>query len=801
MSVRQCTTPSTRAPRLPAALAIGRDRHRTVDVSSASTVAPRLLHTRSVDVTSASTDVYHYLLHNLAIVAEDRAHPPRIHHSLDIGGGAMKRPRRGDCLMGIVDTNGADSLNRNGVATFPLPNDLDSDAYVKDLRACSKTWFDTNFAMMLREPPPIMYDHPDLVASKTEWDLLSPDVQNAAINRMDLGKDEGMQLVFDSSYISKQKWFIDLQGSKSFFRKAAMYAKMGNSAMAMGSMAGWTAKGFGFWAQIVPDYGLAMLTEALQIMRKLGLEPGEPAHFPHPIYKPPSGTALEIHHDQMAPSELLENLRVHVNSDDASTCAWMRKHGVQMLAHLHGGTGPSDGATFVVGPMTPAKLLIVLEAYSTGKFGGNYQAWIKRGVGKIDLDIELHLNSINKLLAIKGHCAIGLLPAVPLRSVERQNGFILAFPVGWLHGSFANAALENPSEAKGSRISITLPITTRDSTQVADKRIPTRLSHMATLSTAGHSVSEYNDAEKWLLEDTDQYATGVTHQHPESVCDLIRHPNAPGKEGPFHSIIVKKETVDAYIEELAHLGTQHAAMSAASASACAPTNPGMPSNELMPGCHDVIDLTGEDAADATTPHAQPVPTPDAPARSVAYQRTYYLPTHGGHVTSHTPPHISVLEEDVRLVKIKQPWAEMLVLGIKNIENRGWPLAKPAKLPVWMIVCSSKERPSGATMNDLKDLLKQFSHPLAESNSMDPAEYVYGAMLGMIKIEECTRNPPPSVWHEPCKVGWVVSDAWRFDEPIPLDEDDGSQTQVRLAIRPQYKLRIIEAMAKFEECLR
>ena len=36
---------------------------------------------------------------------------------------------------------------------------------------------------------------------------------------------------------------------------------------------------------------------------------------------------------------------------------------------------------------------------------------------------------------------------------------------------------------------------------------------------------------------------------------------------------------------------------------------------------------------------------------------------------------------------------------------------------------------------------------------------------------------------------MITRAWKFEAPIELDDDDGVQTQVRLAMRPQYVERV------------
>ena len=188
----------------------------------------------------------------------------------------------------------------------------------------------------------------DMVEAGTQWNTLSDEETTSYCSMIDLRTDYGMSMVFDVDFLDKQlnenPAFKTMPGKK-YFRQAVIYTKQGNSGMAQGSMQrAWTKKGFGKRVHICPDIGLFMLSVAMERMERLGLKPGLPNHFPHPIYKPPSGDALEVHHDQMSSADLLRNLGEHVASGDPSTSAWVAKHGVQMLAHLQGGTHDDEAA-------------------------------------------------------------------------------------------------------------------------------------------------------------------------------------------------------------------------------------------------------------------------------------------------------------------------------------------------------------------------------------------------------------------------------------------------------------------------
>lgn len=168
-------------------------------------------------------------------------------------------------------------------------------------------------------------------------------------------------------------------------------------------------------------------------------------------------------------------------------------------------------------------------------------------------------------------------------------------------------------------------------------------------------------------------------------------------------------------------------------------------------------------------------------------------------SARTPPDARCLfDRDTRLLKVRNPWAVMLVKGIKDVDNRTWDLKPEGGFPAWVLVVSSKSNPTREMMADLRDRLESEvpSNTMVLTYDMDPKEYKYGYILGVIKLDGCYDKPPTlSVWHNPPDRAWCVSDAWEFEDPIPLDDDDPFQTQVALAKRPQYHARIEEEIAK------
>lgn len=669
-----------------------------------------------------------------------------------------------------VPMESTDSLNSNGAFVFPVRTP--TDGFTSHIRQCTNDWFHANFKLMLDEPLPVMFKgskppyapKPDLIASAEEWNTLTDERKTYYRTRIDLTTDKGMSMAFDTSFLDKEfkkEPLLSMPGKK-YFRQAIIYTKQGNSGVAMGTLVSkaWTKAGFGMWAHICPDASLGMVVDAMHMMEKLGLSPGLPNHFPHAIYKPPSGTPLEVHHDQMAPRNLLQNLREHVASADSSMSAWVAKHGIQMLAHLHGGTGISNGATFVVGPMTPTKMLICLETLEKVSRDGDYEKWMAKADGIHYLNVEKYLPEFNKALQQAGFDPVGMVPIAPTDPGAFSGGFGLGFPVGMWHGSFSNAGEEDQMNGKGSRLTITLPLTLRNATQVPDSRIPTRLRAMATVSMEGLTVDEYKRAGEWLANDLKEYASGSTHSNPERILDFVCCSDAAKvlgrKVGPYFPISVKPQSVANYLDVL---------------------------NRIERGESLTLPSTDQTLMDD-------VPMEDAP-------QLLEQP-------SSAPPSLDVLTDtDVRLIKVKQPWAEALVTGKKNVENRNWHLTPSTGFPAWVLVVASKSAPTGPYMKDYVARLTLQGGPGATGPgpvTQEKDEFVLGKIVGIIRVVGCFTQasmPVQSVWYNPPDIGWVVDQAWPFDDPIDLHPRDMFQTQVSLKHREIYLPRVKEEMMKLE----
>jgi hypothetical protein len=100
---------------------------------------------------------------------------------------------------------------------------------------------------------------------------------------------------------------------------------------------------------------------------------------------------------------------------------------------------------------------------------------------------------------------------------------------------------------------------------------------------------------------------------------------------------------------------------------------------------------------------------------------------------------------VRAITIRQPWAELIVRGTKDVENRSWRTHHRGPLLIH----------AGARAH--AELFEEHGVP-------DSAER--GAIIGVVEVVDCTQDHT-SPWHEEGTWGWYLTGARRFEKPIPL----------------------------------
>ena len=119
---------------------------------------------------------------------------------------------------------------------------------------------------------------------------------------------------------------------------------------------------------------------------------------------------------------------------------------------------------------------------------------------------------------------------------------------------------------------------------------------------------------------------------------------------------------------------------------------------------------------------------------------------------------------VRALSIRQPWADLILFGHKDIENRSW--TPPARLLGQRILIHAGKQVDISWSNMISWLrMQQLHNPDIERDMLrgyDPARQ--GALLGEVTLASCVTSSPSRWFQGP--FGFVLSDPTPFGTPEP-----------------------------------
>ena len=112
---------------------------------------------------------------------------------------------------------------------------------------------------------------------------------------------------------------------------------------------------------------------------------------------------------------------------------------------------------------------------------------------------------------------------------------------------------------------------------------------------------------------------------------------------------------------------------------------------------------------------------------------------------------------MKYLVVRQPWASLIVAGIKNVENRPWATRYRGEL----VIVSSKNKPDPGDLRTAR-LIKDHHYPNHNFKWVLPR----GAALGTVRLLDC-RTGFDSHWAAAISYHWVMDKAHRFEKPVPF----------------------------------
>ena len=98
---------------------------------------------------------------------------------------------------------------------------------------------------------------------------------------------------------------------------------------------------------------------------------------------------------------------------------------------------------------------------------------------------------------------------------------------------------------------------------------------------------------------------------------------------------------------------------------------------------------------------------------------------------------------MKVIVIRQPWAWLIVNGIKDIENRSWTTRYRGTL----LIQASASLPRKHNLEEIRLFAKRRGVEL-------PEDFETGGIVGMVRLEDCVTRSR-SKWFEG-PVGWVLT---------------------------------------------
>ena len=123
---------------------------------------------------------------------------------------------------------------------------------------------------------------------------------------------------------------------------------------------------------------------------------------------------------------------------------------------------------------------------------------------------------------------------------------------------------------------------------------------------------------------------------------------------------------------------------------------------------------------------------------------------------------------MKAISIKQPWAYLIVHGIKDIENRTWKCPQKYIGQRVLVHASAKPIANGSCIYHwlTEDQYKYIAFNTHPDKQLDTCflEHYNSAIIGSVQIVDCVQNHP-SIWAEKGVYNWVLANPILFENPI------------------------------------
>ncbi len=119
---------------------------------------------------------------------------------------------------------------------------------------------------------------------------------------------------------------------------------------------------------------------------------------------------------------------------------------------------------------------------------------------------------------------------------------------------------------------------------------------------------------------------------------------------------------------------------------------------------------------------------------------------------------------MKTLSIQQPWASLIVAGLKDVENRTWSTDYRGRI---LIHASGKKIPNGYLYNsNPAELIQEISNIVYMGGMPNFEDLPLGAIIGYVDLVDIKDETYlDSDWAQGAPCQWIVNNAYIFDEPI------------------------------------
>lgn len=118
------------------------------------------------------------------------------------------------------------------------------------------------------------------------------------------------------------------------------------------------------------------------------------------------------------------------------------------------------------------------------------------------------------------------------------------------------------------------------------------------------------------------------------------------------------------------------------------------------------------------------------------------------------------------ISFKQPWASLICIGLKDVENRTWQTDYRGRL--FIVASSSNVLPDFEQGLIRKPLVEAIQRQQKKGNVPVLSALPQSAVIGYVDLVDCTGEEVESIWSdgslEDGNVNWILENAYIFDEP-------------------------------------